>query len=275
MTAAIEAGREEGKSWQPHVGGERVVEGMHYGWLMRDHLARYECVSQFCKGKRVLDVATGTGYGANILRKNGATEVVAVDREKDALDYAALRYGTDGLRWVCADAYNLPFEREFDVVVSFETIEHVKEPERFVRECKRVMKPGGKYIVSTPENVGGPLCSEFHEFEYNRQEFREVLERNFPRVEILGQRRELSMAVKPLGELPSRYWLSHIRQGHGSKLLFTLLDRINKAPNMFLAWANGYNDGFRRAIRPIDEPIKLSKLLKPHYFAMIAFCDVD
>ena len=49
--------------------GEQMVDGVNYGWLMRDHIARYEYVSRFCRGKRVLDVATGSGYGAAILRQ--------------------------------------------------------------------------------------------------------------------------------------------------------------------------------------------------------------
>jgi SAM-dependent methyltransferase len=260
--------------WTPHLGGERVVEGIHYGWLMRDHLARYEFAVERCREKRVLDVATGTGYGASILRRNGAREVVAVDREQGALDYAAQRYGTDGLSWVNADAYQLPFEREFDVVVSFETIEHLKEPERFVRECKRLIKPGGLFIVSTPENVGGPYCSPYHELEFTRAEFRTLLERHFPCVDLLGQRRELSMAVRPLGDLPERYWWSHVESGRVDMRLFTLLDRFNKAPNLFLAWLCGMGERYRRAIRPIDEPVRESVLLKPHYFAMIAICEV-
>jgi 2-polyprenyl-3-methyl-5-hydroxy-6-metoxy-1,4-benzoquinol methylase len=260
--------------WTPDLGGERVVEGIHYGWLMRDHLARYEFAVELCRGKRVLDVATGTGYGASILRRSGAREVVAVDREQGALDYAAERYGTDGLRWVNADAYQLPFEREFDVVVSFETIEHLKDPERFVRECKRLIKPGGLYIVSTPENVGGPFCSIYHELEFTRAEFRALLGRHFPRVELLGQRRELSMALRPLGNLPERYWHSRIRSSSFSARLFTVLDRVNKAPNLALAWLCGMGDRYRRRIRPIDEPLRESALLRPHYFAMIAICSV-
>jgi ubiquinone/menaquinone biosynthesis C-methylase UbiE len=239
---------------------------------MRDHLARYHFALPYCRGKRVLDVATGTGYGANILRKGGAAEVVAVDREQRALDYATQRYGTDGLRWVNADAYAVPFGTEFDVVVSFETIEHLKEPERFVIECKRLVKPGGLFVVSTPLSVGGPMCSDFHEREFSREEFEDLLHRHFPRFELFGQRRELSMMIKPLGEIPDRYWRRNLLKGRGSHNLFTVMDRLNKAPNILAAWAMGLGDSFRSKIRPIDEPTRNSPLLKPHYFIMIAVC---
>jgi 2-polyprenyl-3-methyl-5-hydroxy-6-metoxy-1,4-benzoquinol methylase len=260
------------EEWEPHLGGERVVEGIHYGWLMKDHLARYHFAAQYCRGMRVLDVATGTGYGANILRQSGAAEVVAVDREQSALNYAADRYGTSGIRWVNGDACALQFKSEFDVVVSFETIEHLKDPDRFVRECKRVLKPGGMYIVSTPENAGGPLVSDFHEFEYTREEFRAQLQKHFHNVVLLGQRRELAMKLRPLRKLPEQYWETKIRQGRGSHRLFTFLDRLNKAPNYALAWATGLGESFRKRIRPIEEPLRRSSLLKPHYFAMIGLC---
>jgi 2-polyprenyl-3-methyl-5-hydroxy-6-metoxy-1,4-benzoquinol methylase len=262
-------------SWTPDSHGERVVEGMNYGWLMRDHLARYHFASSYCRDRRVLDVATGTGYGASILRKAGAQEVVAVDREQRALDYAASRYGTDGLRWVSGNALALPFQREFDAVVSFETIEHLKEPERFVQECRRVLKPGGVFIVSTPEYVGGPYVSDHHELEFTRQEFAELLNRHFDDVEMFGQRRELLQPIKLLGDLPTNYLNQRVYRGRGSHRLFRLMDRVNKAPNHLLAWAAGMGDAFRSQIRPLAVPARDSRLLKPHYFAMIAICAAD
>jgi hypothetical protein len=56
--------------------------------------------------------------------------------------------------------------------------------------------------------------------------------------------------------------------------LFTILDRINKAPNYLLAWASGLGESYRERIRPIDEPLRESPLLKPHYYAMIAICRI-
>jgi 2-polyprenyl-3-methyl-5-hydroxy-6-metoxy-1,4-benzoquinol methylase len=261
------------EQWIPGHGGERMTDGIDYGWQMRDHLARYHFAVQHCRGKRVLDVATGSGYGADILHKHGASEVVAVDRDDDALGYARKRYGSHGLRWVNGDAYALPFGSEFDVVVSYETIEHLKEPERFVIECKRVLRPDGLYIVSTPLNVGGPFVSRHHELEFSRAEFEELLGRHFSSVVMFGQRRELrESSVKPLGNLPDRYLESHIVHGRGNVTLFKLADRINKAPAHVIAWASGWGETIRSQIRPLCEPMRLSPLVKPNYFAMIAFC---
>jgi SAM-dependent methyltransferase len=263
------------EAWRPGLDGERVVDGIHYGWLMKDHVARYEMASAYSVGKRVLDVATGTGYGANILRLRGASEVTAVDLEQAALDYARMRYGEDGLNWVNADACTLPFGREFDVVCSFETIEHLKDPAAFVAQCKRVLKPGGVYILSTPLNTGGDFVSPYHELEFTVDELRGLLARHFPNVTLFGQRRGLSLAFKPLGNLPSWYWKWSDGTRRGSHKLYTLLDRANKAPNHFMAWAMGLGEAERAAIRPLDAPMKRSFLLKPNYFIIIGICRLD
>jgi ubiquinone/menaquinone biosynthesis C-methylase UbiE len=262
------------EKWIPGHGGERMVDGVDYGWQMRDHLERYRFASPYCRAKRVLDVATGSGYGAEVLRKHGASVVVAVDRNADALDYAKQRYGSDGLRWTQGDAYALPFESEFDVVVSYETIEHLKEPERFVIECKRVLRPGGLYIVSTPLNVGGPFVSRHHELEFSLREFEELLGRHFSNIAMFGQRRELVPRVRPFGDIPGRYMESHIMQGRGNVTLFKLADRLNKVPNLVLLWASGWTEAVRSQIRPMYEKIRLSPLVKPHYASMIAVCRV-
>lgn len=258
--------------WQPGHGGERMTDGVDYGWQMRDHIARYHFAREYCRDKRVLDVATGTGYGADILRNYGAREVVAVDRNRDALEYARQRYGSTRLRWVDGDAYALPFEPEFDVVVSFETIEHLKHPERFAAECRRVLKPNGLYIVSTPLNTGGPFVSVHHELEFNPAEFTSLLKEHFSSVEMFGQRRELLPRLSPLGNIPSKYRDATLMHGKGSVSLFKLLDRLNKVPTHLMAWATGYGESVRSRIRPLEEPIPMTPLLKPNYYAMIAVC---
>ncbi len=158
---------------------ERLVPETAPEASLQEHLARYRFAAERARG-RVLDVACGTGYGAAML---GA---VGVDLSIPALRHALRR----GARAVAADAARLPFGRAFDAVVSFETIEHVADPERFVAECARVLRAGGLLIVSTPNReLWSPRsarpCQRYHVREFDRREFLRVL-RGF-RVELYGQ----------------------------------------------------------------------------------------
>jgi len=146
---------------------------------LQEHLARYRFAKERVRG-RILDVACGTGYGTALL------EGVGVDRSLEALGYARRHPAA----YVAADAACLPFGRVFDAVVSFETIEHVPDPARFVADCARVLKPGGLFFVSTPNReLWSPRSSKplqrHHVREFNRREFLEVL-RPF-HVELYGQ----------------------------------------------------------------------------------------
>lgn len=159
---------------------ERLVPDDAVEASLQEHLARYRFARERLRG-RVLDVACGTGYGTALL---GA---VGVDLSRASLAYAAKRYPA---KYVAADAQRLPFGREFDTVVSFETLEHVPDPARFVEECARVLRPGGTLIVSTPNReLWSPRsarpCQRYHVREFNRREFLEVMRPL--RVELFGQ----------------------------------------------------------------------------------------
>lgn len=145
-----------------------------------DHIRRYLFAQQFVWGRTVLDIACGTGYGSNILRLGGAKQVLGIDLSSEALAYAATQWGAAGL--LCGDAHALPLKSaSLDVVVSFETIEHLAEPKRFLLEAARVLKPDGDLILSTPNrNVVSPGSvkpfSPYHTFEPTYAELRMLLE---------------------------------------------------------------------------------------------------
>ena len=149
---------------------ERLVPEEAVEASLQEHVARYRFARERVRG-RVLDVACGTGYGTAML---GA---VGVDVSLDALRYARRHPA----RYVAADAARLPFGRgDFDAVVSFETIEHVADPARFVAECVRVLKPGGRLLVSTPNReLWSPRSPKplqrHHVKEFTKREFLEVL----------------------------------------------------------------------------------------------------
>lgn len=158
---------------------ERLVPEGAVEASLQEHVARYRFAAERARG-RVLDVACGTGYGTAMLR------AVGVDVSLDALRYARRHPAL----YVAADAARLPFDRTFDSVVSFETIEHVADPVRFVAECSRVLKPGGLFIVSTPNReLWSPRSARplqrHHVKEFNRKEFLAAL-RPF-KVQLFGQ----------------------------------------------------------------------------------------
>lgn len=163
--------------------GERVVPTKTPYVTYQEHVNRYVFASKFIKDKIVLDVACGTGYGSKYLLRKGARKVVGLDISIDAIKYAKEQYNinNEGLSFVCGNAIDLPFpDNYFDVIVSFETIEHLKEYRKFLLECKRVLKDGGLFICSTPnKRVSSPHTEKpknpFHVKEFYPEEFNSLL----------------------------------------------------------------------------------------------------
>ena len=159
--------------------GERFHPGTGTPENAYEHWHRYLWARELCRGKRVLDVASGEGYGSFLLA-GVARSVVGVDLSAPAVEHARQRYPAENLEFLVGRAEALPDQppASFDVVVSFETIEHLGEAAqgRFLDEVRRVLAPGGLFVVSTPdkENYAGELHeeNEFHEREFTADEFR-------------------------------------------------------------------------------------------------------
>lgn len=146
----------------------------------RFHLERYRFAADHVQGKQVADIACGTGYGTELLCTRGkAARVVGVDVDAGAVAYAAEKHGCEAARYVRAPAEHtgLPDE-SFDVVVSFETIEHVAEDLPLLEEFSRLLRPGGLLVCSTP-NAWPLERAEHHVREYDHDSFRALLESCF------------------------------------------------------------------------------------------------
>ena len=116
-----------------------------------EHLHRYFLARDLCRGLDVLDVAAGEGYGTALLAQV-AHSVVGVDISAEAVAHAAEAYRGPNFRFLEGDARCLPLaDASVDAVVSFETIEHLWEHNQFLAEVRRVLRPGGWLIVSSPE----------------------------------------------------------------------------------------------------------------------------
>jgi len=174
--------------------GERVVPGKTPKTIYDEHIYRYIFAASLTRNKVVLDVACGTGYGANYIAGKGAREVVGVDISVMAANYARERFSKDNqVSFICADAIRLPFvDNAFDVIVSFETIEHIRQYSKFLGECKRVLKEKGLLICSTPNrrifspNLAKPI-NTFHVKEFWPEEFYRLLRRYFADITLYGQ----------------------------------------------------------------------------------------
>jgi len=175
--------------------GERVVPGKTPRDIYLEHINRYVFATIWVQNKSVLDVACGTGYGVHYLVKKGARRAVGVDISIEAMNYAQDRFGEERrVSFICADGTKLPcVDNFFDVVISFETIEHIRQYRRFLLECRRVLKENGLFICSTPNrrvfspSIGKPL-NPFHVKEFWPEEFYRLLCRYFVDVTLYGQR---------------------------------------------------------------------------------------
>ncbi len=170
---------------------ERIVPDETEPGIVAIHRKRYEFAAPLCDGKDVLDAGCGVGYGAEVLATR-ARRVVGVDLDAEAIAYARRRYGAPNVEFVQGDllALELP-DGDFDVVCSFETIEHVPDHERYLREVRRVLRPGGVFVVSTPraDATTRRPANPHHEVELSRADFEALLRRHFDAVELFGQYR--------------------------------------------------------------------------------------
>ncbi|MEO1129221.1 MAG: methyltransferase domain-containing protein [Planctomycetota bacterium] len=151
------------------------------------HMRRYEFALRSARGMRVIDVACGTGYGSRLLaERGGAADVIGIDADARTIDYATRRHAIDNhVRFMTSDATSLPLpDRSADLMVSFETIEHLREPDVFLEQIARILAVDGHAIISTP-NDAGPTPHHHHSF--TRDAFRRLLMRHFLVVEDWGQ----------------------------------------------------------------------------------------
>jgi len=178
--------------------GERVIPGGTRPDLLAEHVRRYVFAGDTIPpGSRVLDAGCGTGYGTAYLAGTNA-RVVGVDIAADAIGFAREHFLAENTIFQQMDCSVLDFPAaHFDAAVSFELVEHLHEDAqaRFVAAVRRVLIPGGVFIVSTPNRTlydtvrmhGQP--NPFHQHEMSIPEFRALLEEQFMSVDLYGERK--------------------------------------------------------------------------------------
>lgn len=166
-----------------HGKGEYVIENESQTFI--EHFERYKFASSYTKGKKVLDIACGSGYGTDYLLRNGAKEVVGADKSATAIETARERYVGD---FRVMDAIKLEFhDNYFDCVVSFETIEHLIEYRNFLDEIKRVTKNNGTVIMSTPNYIFELVKYKYHVSSFRKKDFIKLFNEYFYETKFFGQ----------------------------------------------------------------------------------------
>lgn len=144
------------------------------GRTEQDHVSRYAFAAMHAQGKNVLDIACGTGYGSLMLKEAGAVSVTGVDVSPDAITFATRNHALDGISYVCANAEATSDLGPFDLIVSFETIEHVHDYRKTLSNLHTMLKPGGTLIMSTPNRpVTSPNTKSIHDKPANDYHVRE------------------------------------------------------------------------------------------------------
>lgn len=157
-----------------------------------EHWHRYAWASQMVAGKVVLDAACGEGYGSFLLSRR-ALRVTGIDIDSEAVEHARSRYPAENLGFEQADCTRLPLaDDSVDVVVSFETLEHLAEHDELLSEFRRVLRPSGFMLLSSPDKKTYSdetgYDNPFHVRELYRDEFEALLGRHFPAWRLLGQK---------------------------------------------------------------------------------------
>jgi ubiquinone/menaquinone biosynthesis C-methylase UbiE len=182
--------------------GERYVPQLK-GAIALEHLHRYAYASEYVGSKVVLDISSGEGYGSHLLSQT-ATHVYGVDLAQACITHAASKYNSPKISFIQGSCTEIPLpDAMIDVVVSFETIEHLTEHDRMISEIKRVLKPEGLLIISSPEKqqygkiLKGP--NPYHARELQGDQLVELLNKNFKHTAYLGQRFVQCSALFQLG----------------------------------------------------------------------------
>ena len=193
-----------------------------------DHWERYFFAVNFLSGNKIIDIASGPGYGTALLSKHSNTRVVGLDIDEKTIETSKKNYG-----FLCdfyqINGYDWPFEsNQVDCIVSLETFEHLDNPDKFLAEAYRVLKTGGKLILSTPLNETNSRYkpeNPYHLREYTWNELGDKISKHFNIVERFSQ-------ISKIGEINSSVdnsKLKFIKRIIPSKIKFLIIKLLHKS----------------------------------------------
>lgn len=213
---------------------ERLVPGTDE-WLLwnPEHVSRYVFASQFVKNKTVLDAGCGPGYGSAILMYAKANRVQAVDLLEDVVIQARHKYQSSGIDFIVDNCETLTKTKgPFDVICSFENIEHLNNPTLFLKNAAANLAPTGVLLCSTPDRkcmppfVNGRPSNPFHTIEWYRSEFLAILKEYFLEIEMYVQVRGLSLIQRTRAVNAATEHLDRIMNNRITRTIAAILGRV-------------------------------------------------
>ena len=170
--------------------GERTVPGVAAeNYWFRRHEAAYRWLARELPvpGAVVVEAGCGEGYGGQLLADAGAAVVAGFDLDLATLRHAAIAY--PGVPVAAANLVALPVaDRAVDLVVSSQVVEHLWDQDAFVAECARVLRPGGRLVMTTPNRLTFPPGNIFHSRELAATELSALVGRHLEVLAVLGLR---------------------------------------------------------------------------------------
>jgi len=186
--------------------GERMIPGAFDPRTQLEHIHRYQLAFEYCRNKKVLDIACGEGYGSAMLA-NIAENVIGIDIDETTIEHAANKYRSRNISFRSGTVDSIPVaDDSMDVVVSFETLEHHDKHDEMIREIKRVLKKDGLLIMSTPDKKNYSdktgYKNPFHIKELYEHQFRELIQKFFRFAKFAGQQTGLHSIIISLDNDP-------------------------------------------------------------------------
>ena len=180
--------------------GERLEVGM-YNENTFEHLHRYAIATEFAGNKNILDIACGEGYGCNLLSQY-ASHVTGVEIDKITIEKARIKYRSPNISFLQGSIENIPCNSSgFDVVICFETLEHTVDHEKALNEIKRVLKPEGVLVISTPDKYYYSDIRNYknphHLKELYSEDFNRLIKKFFNNAEFFSQQFVAGSCIVP------------------------------------------------------------------------------
>ena len=178
--------------------GERILLEKETSLMIARHFCAYKFSKNFVSGKDVLDIGCGEGYGSDFMA-GYAKSVLGIDYDQAVIDFAKNKYHRTVVKFFVLDIKNLDnLNRKFDVICSFQNIEHIRDTRKLLKDISSLLNDDGVFICSTcnikDSSPGSKVpFNKFHVKEYLISEFKELLKGHFSSVEISGLRRGIAL----------------------------------------------------------------------------------